>query len=107
MTSTENSELIKYISNAFLANLISFSNEISILCNNIRNTDIQTVLKSLHLDRRLSIKYKNKVLRPKILDYLMAGSGYGGSCLPKDIKAINFFLKQLIFLVLSDPKTFN
>ena len=94
VTSTENSELIKYISNAFLANLISFSNEISILCNNIRNTDIQTVLKSLHLDRRLSIKYKNKVLRPKILDYLMAGSGYGGSCLPKDIKAINFFLKQ-------------
>jgi len=93
-TSIENSELIKYVSNAFLANLISFSNEISNLCNKIYNTDVQTVLKTLHLDKRLSIKYKNKFLRPKILDYISAGSGYGGSCLPKDVKAINYFLKQ-------------
>ena len=45
ITTLENSELIKYISNSFLANLISFSNQISILCNNIHNTDVKTVLK--------------------------------------------------------------
>ena len=94
ITTLENSELIKYISNSFLANLISFSNQISILCNNIHNTDVKTVLKALKLDKRLVIKKDNKLLKPKILDYLAAGSGYGGSCLPKDVKAINFFLKQ-------------
>ena len=94
ITSFENSELIKYVSNVFLANLISFSNQVSILCNYLPNTDVKTILKGLHLDKRLSIKYKNKIFKPKMLDYINAGSGYGGSCLPKDVKAINQYLKK-------------
>ena len=39
-------------------------------------------------------KDKNKIFKPKMLDYINAGSGYGGSCLPKDVKAINQYLKK-------------
>lgn len=94
-TTLENAEIVKYASNAFLATLISFSNEIASLCEAIPRTDVQTVLDILHLDRRLLSKCDDQYLKPEILSYLWAGCGYGGSCLPKDTQALGAFAQSV------------
>lgn len=71
----ETAELIKYASNAYLATKITFINQMANLCEAI-GADIHTVAKSMGMDGRIS----NKFLHP--------GPGYGGSCFPKDTKAI-------------------
>lgn len=80
-TSIETAELIKYASNAFLATKISFINEIANLCDEINsydqmNIDVHDVAKAMGLDGRIG-KY-----------FLHPGPGFGGSCLPKDTKAL-------------------
>lgn len=75
ITNPPTAELIKYASNAFLSTKISFINEIANLCN-IIGADIQTISKALGMDKRISS------------EFLKAGIGYGGSCFPKDTKAI-------------------
>ena len=74
-TTPETSEMIKYSSNAFLATKISFINEISNLCEKV-NADVKVVAKGMGLDKRIGIHF------------LDAGVGYGGSCFPKDIRAL-------------------
>src|SRR6056297_2751156 len=74
-TSPQTAELIKYASNAFLATKISFINEMSILCDKV-DGNIQTIAKTMGMDGRIGDKF------------LHAGPGYGGSCFPKDTKAI-------------------
>ncbi|MEJ6951744.1 UDP-glucose dehydrogenase family protein [Natronospora cellulosivora (SeqCode)] len=74
-TNLETAEMIKYASNAFLATKISFINEMSILCEKV-GADVQKVAKAMGMDGRISNKF------------LHAGPGYGGSCFPKDTKAI-------------------
>ena len=93
-TTIINSELIKYTSNYFLATMISFSNEIANICEKVKNTDVTEILNCIHLDKRISPNVKNKNQFPEITNYLRAGGGFGGSCLPKDTNALKFFSKQ-------------
>ena len=84
LTTPGTAELAKYASNAFLATLISFSNEIAHLCEVTPGVDVEDVLGIVHRDRRLAGDG-----RPAdIVSYLKAGCGYGGSCLPKDLGAL-------------------
>ena len=74
-TNIETAEMIKYASNAFLAVKISFINEMALLAEKV-GADIQKIAKAMGQDGRISPKF------------LHAGPGYGGSCFPKDTKAI-------------------
>jgi UDPglucose 6-dehydrogenase len=74
-TTRRTSELIKYAANAFLATKITFINEIADLCESI-GADAQQVARGIGLDNRIGSKF------------LHAGPGFGGSCLPKDVRAL-------------------
>ena len=73
--SPRTAELIKYASNSFLATKISFVNEIANM-SNIWGIDFQEVAEGMGLDSRISP------------EFLRAGAGFGGSCFPKDVKAL-------------------
>jgi len=88
-------EMTKYASNALLATLISYSNEIARISENTGKIDIVDVWKCVHLDRRLSPLDGKKRIRPGILNYISSGCGYGGSCLPKDTRALASFATEL------------
>jgi UDPglucose 6-dehydrogenase len=75
ITDVVTAEVIKYASNAFLATKISFINEMADL-SEVVGANVQTVAKAMGLDRRIGPKF------------LHAGPGYGGSCFPKDTRAI-------------------
>lgn len=88
-TSTRTAEMIKYTSNALLATMISFSNEIGNLCSALGDIDVTDVMSGVHLDKRLSpITQDGKRITPSFVTYLEAGCGFGGSCFPKDVKAL-------------------
>lgn len=84
--SRASAELAKYTSNALLATLISFSNEVADLAETVEGADVADALRALQLDRRWT--EVEGAWRPAILRYLWPGCGYGGSCLPKDVKAL-------------------
>jgi len=69
--------------------MISFSNEIANLCSAIGDCDVVDVMKGVHLDKRLCpIAEDGTRIVPAFTTYLEAGCGFGGSCFPKDVKAL-------------------
>jgi UDPglucose 6-dehydrogenase len=81
-------EMIKYAANSLLATLISFSNEIANLSAKA-GVDIVDVMRGVHSDRRLMpMLIDGTRIKPGFLSYLIAGCGFGGSCFPKDVKAL-------------------
>ena len=88
-TTPRTAEMVKYASNALLATLISFSNEIGNLCSVAPGVDVMDVLGAVHLDKRISpIDPDGRRIVPPITAYLKAGCGFGGSCFPKDVRAL-------------------
>ncbi|MDR7543857.1 MAG: UDP-glucose/GDP-mannose dehydrogenase family protein [Armatimonadota bacterium] len=87
-TTNRTAEMIKYVSNALLATLISFSNEVADMCAALGGIDVRDVMRAVHLDRRFSPKVDGRRIVPAVTAYLEAGCGFGGSCLPKDLKAL-------------------
>ncbi|HET7616440.1 MAG TPA: UDP-glucose/GDP-mannose dehydrogenase family protein, partial [Bacillales bacterium] len=81
VTTPEGAEMIKYASNAFLATKISFINEMSRICD-AYNVDIEDIARGLGTDPRIGPHFLN------------AGLGYGGSCFPKDLKALEYSALQ-------------
>lgn len=74
-TARRTAELIKYAANAFLATKITFINEVADLCEKV-GADVQEVARGIGLDNRIGSKF------------LHAGPGFGGSCFPKDVRAL-------------------
>lgn len=88
-TNNKTAEMIKYTSNSLLATMISFSNEIANLCSAIGDIDVKDVMAGIHLDKRLSpILPDGSRIKPTFTTYIEAGCGFGGSCFPKDVKAL-------------------
>ena len=94
-TNNKTAELIKYTSNSLLANLISFSNEISNIGDKIGDINFNEVIKAVSLDRRIAIKVGKKKYFPGIVSYMEPGCGFGGSCFPKDVKALSSLAKTI------------
>jgi UDPglucose 6-dehydrogenase len=90
-TNHQTAEMVKYANNSFLATKISFINQIATICEAISGVNVDAVAKTIGLDPRIGNLF------------LTAGPGYGGSCLPKDVKAIiNFSNKYKIKPALLD-----
>ena len=88
-TTTRTAEMIKYTSNAFMATMISLSNEIARICDGIGELDAAEVFKGLHLMKHLTRRDSDGQLKTaSASSFLWAGCGFGGSCFPKDVKAI-------------------
>ncbi len=83
--SLETAECIKYANNSFLATKISFINEFANICERIDGVDINNVAKGIGFDFRINP------------NFLRAGAGFGGSCFPKDVRAIMKFAKDIDF----------
>jgi UDPglucose 6-dehydrogenase/GDP-mannose 6-dehydrogenase len=86
-TTPSTAELIKYASNALLATMISFSNELANLATALGDIDIADVMRGVHASRYLTLEDGASGLAP-ISSFLWAGCGFGGSCLPKDVAAL-------------------
>jgi UDPglucose 6-dehydrogenase/GDP-mannose 6-dehydrogenase len=88
-TTPKTAEMIKYTANSLLATMISFSNEIANLCSALGGIDVVDVMRGVHLDKRLTpIMPDGSRVVPAFTTYLEAGCGFGGSCFPKDVKAL-------------------
>tara|TARA_B100000029_G_scaffold433325_1_gene446102 strand:+ start:1155 stop:2468 length:1314 start_codon:yes stop_codon:yes gene_type:complete len=83
ITNHQTAEMIKYANNSFLATKISFINQLSNICQNIPGANIDDIAKTIGLDPRIGKLFLN------------AGPGYGGSCLPKDMKALISFADKI------------
>ncbi len=85
-TGISTAELIKTANNALLSSCISFANEVARLAETIDGVDAVEVFEGIHLDRRF-----RGTSRAGIVEYLLPGPGFGGSCLAKDLAALGAF----------------
>ena len=86
ITTTKVAEMIKYLTNTFLATKVSFANEMKLICESL-NIDFDEVLKLSKYDKRLGLSHWS-VPGPD------GKPGFGGSCFPKDINAIISFCRD-------------
>jgi len=82
-TNFQTAELIKYANNSFLATKISFINQIANICQSIPGTNVDDIAKAIGYDPRIGTQF------------LSAGPGFGGSCLPKDLQTLIAFSTKL------------
>ena len=87
--SLNTAEYVKYLSNTLLATMISFSNEMAAVAENIDNIDIKKAFEILHMDKRWN--------NCNMTSYVYPGCGYGGYCLPKDTNAFYALSKRVGF----------
>jgi UDPglucose 6-dehydrogenase len=85
---TRTAELIKYANNVLLATQISAMNELANLADALGGIDVMDVVRAVRLDKRWNPVIEKGRVSPGILSYLLPGCGFGGSCLPKDIRAL-------------------
>src|SRR5438445_561899 len=81
-TTPETAEMIKYASNAFLATKVSYINTIANIAQLVPGLDVEQVASAIGLDPRIGPLF------------LRAGPGYGGSCFPKDVRALIAFSRE-------------
>lgn len=86
-----NAEMCKYAANAFQATLISFANQIATICEQIPGADHEPVIESVHLDRNLQAA-EGAIGATR---FLKGGIGFGGSCFPKDLAALQHFAHMI------------
>jgi UDPglucose 6-dehydrogenase len=88
-TNNSTAELIKYASNALLATMISFANEMGNLASALGDIDVSEVMRGVHASNYLSPRLADGTrIKAPITAFLEAGCGFGGSCLPKDVGAL-------------------
>ncbi len=94
LTNTRTAEMVKYVNNSLLSTLISFSNEIANICEAVPGVDADEVLQIVTMDSRINPRHEGKLTNPQIITYLRGGCGFGGSCFPKDLKAITEYANK-------------
>jgi UDPglucose 6-dehydrogenase/GDP-mannose 6-dehydrogenase len=87
-TNPTTAEMIKYASNAVLATMISFSNEIARLCTATGGVDAIDVMRGVHEAAYFTVRRNGETFKAPITSFLEPGCGFGGSCLPKDVTAL-------------------
>jgi UDPglucose 6-dehydrogenase/GDP-mannose 6-dehydrogenase len=96
-TNCKTAEMIKYASNALQATAISFANELGNLCASLGGIDAVDVMAGMHLMKELNpatVPSGNSRVRAGISSFLFPGCGFGGSCFPKDVKALAAHAKK-------------
>jgi UDPglucose 6-dehydrogenase/GDP-mannose 6-dehydrogenase len=88
LTNPTTAEMIKYASNAVLATMISFSNEIARLCSAVGGVDAIDVMHGVHAAGYFTARRGAERHAAGITSFLLPGCGFGGSCLPKDVAAL-------------------
>jgi UDPglucose 6-dehydrogenase len=88
VTNPTTAEMIKYASNAVLATMISFSNEIARLCSAVGDVDAIDVMRGVHHAAYFTTRRGDERIVASIVSFLEPGCGFGGSCLPKDVAAL-------------------
>jgi UDPglucose 6-dehydrogenase len=88
VTNPTTAEMIKYASNAVLATMISFSNEIARLCTAVGGVDAIDVMRGVHQASYFTMRRGGERVTAPIASFLEPGCGFGGSCLPKDVTAL-------------------
>jgi UDPglucose 6-dehydrogenase len=94
-TTNATAEMIKYGSNALQATMISLANELANICERLDGVDAIEVMRGVHAMKELNVATAGGRELAAITKFLSPGCGFGGSCFPKDLKAITAFGEHL------------